>query len=779
MDMLQLGIQLKAFDHMSSVISGAANKSIGSLDRLEKKFDAVSQKLSGKGMSMMADGAILTGLMTKPIAAFADAEDAATGLKVAMMGAGGVVDKKFDEINAKALKLGTTLPGTTADFQNMMSTLVKQGMSYDAILGGVGESAAYMGVLLKKSPEQAAEFAAKMQDATGTTEKDMMSLMDTIQRSVNLGVKDDNMLAFYAKMAPAMDTMKRKGADAAKEMAPFAVMFDQMGMQGEAAGNALRKTIQLGLDTKKVAKANAALASQGIKLDFTDGKGEFGGMGNLMAQLDKMKNLDTVTRLAALKEIFGDDAETMQVLGKVIEKGAGGYNEVVDKLSRQATLQQRVNAQLGTLKNLWDAASGTFTNALASFGEAMAPELKSAAELFGTLSQKLDTFIKQNPMLAKSIGIGTLALGGLLLAGGAVAMTLGLITKMAGGVMKPIAALGGLFGKKKGAGVADAASALAGAAVQRVFVVNMPGGGVGVPDLGRNAGAVGTAGPAGAAKPSRWGKMAGGVSKWAGRAGAAAAVAGLAYGAYELSTDKKMSAAQKVEKAGGIVGGAGGAWGGAVLGAKGGAMIGTLIAPGVGTAIGGALGGLIGGFVGSSLGQKLGEMSAKTFNQAEKPRALSAAAPSYAAATAAPVVQSVIPAYAAASSVKANADPVMVAKAAPALAPAQNVAQNPKPLPHAPVSLPAKAAPVAPTYAAAANIAPKSPPLNPVANGSGSKPSQIMQMTYSPQLTIQGDPLPGTKEKFAKMLREHQTEIQTMIARAMQQQQRVSYAGGA
>ncbi|WP_297576177.1 phage tail tape measure protein [uncultured Deefgea sp.] len=749
MDMLQLGIQLKAFDHMSSVIRGAANKSIGSLDRLEKKFDAVSQKLSGKGMSMMADGAILTGLMMKPIAAFADAEDAATGLKVAMMGAGGVVDQKFDAINAKALKLGTTLPGTTADFQNMMSTLVKQGMSYDAILGGVGESAAYMGVLLKKSPEQAAEFAAKMQDATGTTEKDMMSLMDTIQRSVNLGVKDDNMLAFYAKMAPAMDTMKRKGADAAKEMAPFAVMFDQMGMQGEAAGNALRKTIQLGLDTKKVAKANAALASQGIKLDFTDGKGEFGGMGNLMAQLDKMKNLDTVTRLAALKEIFGDDAETMQVLGKVIEKGAGGYNEVVDKLLRQATLQQRVNAQLGTLKNLWDAASGTFTNALASFGEAMAPELKSAAELFGTLSQKLDVFIKQNPMLAKSIGIGTLALGGLLLAGGAVAMTLGLITKMAGGVMKPIAALGGLFGKKKGAGIADAASALAGAAVQRVFVVNMPGGGIGVE---RGAGAAGPAGPAGAAKRSRWGKMAGGVNKWMGRAGAAAAVAGLAYGAYELSTDKKMSAAQKVEKAGGIVGSAGGAWGGAVLGAKGGAMIGTLIAPGVGTAIGGALGGLIGGFVGSSFGQKLGEMSGKTLSQAEKPRALSAAAPSYAAAAAYPFVQSVVPAYAAASSVQTKAGLMSIAS---------------------------KAAPVAPTYAAAANIASKSPPLNPVANGGGSKPAQIMQMTYSPQLTIQGDPLPGTKEKFAKMLREHQTEIQTMIARAMQQQQRVSYAGGA
>lgn len=52
----------------------------------------------------------------------------------------------------------------------------------------------------------------------------------------------------------------------------------------------------------------------------------------------------------------------------------------------QANLQSRVNTQLGTLKNLWDAALGTFTNALVAFGEAVAPEVKALVTWIGELS---------------------------------------------------------------------------------------------------------------------------------------------------------------------------------------------------------------------------------------------------------------------------------------------------------------------------------------------------------------------------------------------------------
>ncbi|RZX99965.1 phage tail tape measure protein, partial [Escherichia coli] len=59
--------------------------------------------------------------------------------------------------------------------------LVRQGIPAENILGGVGKATAYLAVQLKKTPEAAAEFAAKMQDATGTASEDMMGLFDTTE----------------------------------------------------------------------------------------------------------------------------------------------------------------------------------------------------------------------------------------------------------------------------------------------------------------------------------------------------------------------------------------------------------------------------------------------------------------------------------------------------------------------------------------------------------------------------------------------------------------------
>ncbi|WP_336142302.1 phage tail tape measure protein, partial [Klebsiella pneumoniae] len=130
----------------------------------------------------MAAGVTTGATLLAPIRAYSESENAANQLAGSMMGPGGKVAPEFEKLNKLAIALGDRLPGTTADFQNMMTMLRRQGMSAQVILGGLGESAAYLGVQLQMAPTDAAEFAAKLQDATQTTEKDMMSLMDVIQR---------------------------------------------------------------------------------------------------------------------------------------------------------------------------------------------------------------------------------------------------------------------------------------------------------------------------------------------------------------------------------------------------------------------------------------------------------------------------------------------------------------------------------------------------------------------------------------------------------------------
>lgn len=395
---------------------------------------ATAGKLKAAGASMAIGGAATSAALAVPVSAYAKAEDSATQLQVSLMRAGAIVPPEFQKINDLAMKLGDRLPGTTSDFQDMMTMLNRQGISAQAILGGMGEATAYLAVQLKKAPNEAAEFAAKLQDATRTSESDMLALMDVIQKSFYLGVDDNNMLQGFSKMSAAMDTLRIKGLEGAKAFAPLLVMADQAGMKGEAAGNAYRKIFQLSLDKKKVAKGNGELKGTGVSLDFTDGKGEFGGLENLYKQLDKLKGLTMQKRLSVMKEIFGDDAETLQALALMMEKGIDGYREVQGKMDAQASLQERVNKQLGTLKNLWESATGTFTNGMVAFGEAIAPELKATTEWLGDMSQKMGAWARENPGLAGGLMKIAAVLAILLTVGGA-------LTLMLASVLGPLAIL--------------------------------------------------------------------------------------------------------------------------------------------------------------------------------------------------------------------------------------------------------------------------------------------------------------------------------------------------
>lgn len=418
---------------LKALITGVDKLSpaLGRMQKNIKRFQRDTKEMGKGGLAMAASlGAVLAASMV----AFAKQEDAATGLKVAMMGANGQVSSTFEKINTLAIGLGNKLPGTTADFQNMMQMLVRQGIPAENILSGVGEASAYLAVQLKKTPEAAAEFAAKMQDATSTSSKDMMGLFDTIQKAFYLGVDDTNMLSFFTKTSSVMGMLSKDGLTAAKALAPISVMMDQMGMQGESAGNAVRKVFQAGLNTKKVKEANRTLRKLGIKdrLDFTDGKGGFGGLDNLFSQLKKLRGLTDVSRTNLLRGVFGDDAETLQVVDAMIKKGRDGYDEIQKKMEKQASLNQRVDAQLGTLTNLWEALTGTAVNGLAAIGGAFSDDAKKLVTWLGDMTEKFSDFAAKNPRFIRGLVGAAAGFVGLKLAALGVNQALGFV----GGAMK-------------------------------------------------------------------------------------------------------------------------------------------------------------------------------------------------------------------------------------------------------------------------------------------------------------------------------------------------------
>jgi len=413
---------------LKALITGV-DKLSPALSRMQKNIRGFRRQAEEASKGGLALGGGLAAGLTLSMKAYADQENAATGLKVAMMQDNGEVGGSFEKINKLAVGLGNQLPGTTADFQNMMQMLVRQGIPAENILGGVGKATAYLAVQLKKTPEAAAEFAAKMQDATGTASDDMMGLFDTIQKAFYLGVDDTNMLSFFTKTSSVLKMINQDGLKAAQGLAPISVMMDQMGMQGESAGNALRKVIQSGLDRKKVRATNKELRKQRIRLDFTDGKGSFGGLDKMFSQLAKLRKLTDTDKTSVLKTLFGDDAETLQVVNALIDKGKDGYDQIQQKMNRQASLNNRVQAQLGTMTNLWEAMTGTATNGLAAIGGAFSGDVKHIVTWLGDLGEKFSNFAESNPRVIRGVAGLVAGLAALKLGFMGVNFALGLVSK--------------------------------------------------------------------------------------------------------------------------------------------------------------------------------------------------------------------------------------------------------------------------------------------------------------------------------------------------------------
>lgn len=377
-----------------------AQERVSRAERRVETMETWNERMSTVSSSA-AVGAMGAGMAVGvPVVEYAKAESAAMELRVAMMDNTGQVAATFEKVDALATNLGDRLPGTTADFKQLMTMLIRQGVSAETILGGTGEAAALLAVQLKKPPEQAAEMAAKLQDATRSTEKEMLGLMDRVQKLYYMGVDDNNILEAFAKLSPALDVTKMKGEQAIKAFSPLIGMLDQAGLSGGAAGNALRKVFSLAMDTKKI---NKATKGTGMELDFTNGKGEFGGIEQMYTQLAKLQKLNTEKRLKILKDIFGDDAETLQALNTMIEKGQAGYDEFAAKMDKQASLQQRVEQTLGTVVNLWDSATGSFTNFMVALGESIAPEIRKIVEAIDVVTTKLGAWAKANPETANTI----------------------------------------------------------------------------------------------------------------------------------------------------------------------------------------------------------------------------------------------------------------------------------------------------------------------------------------------------------------------------------------
>lgn len=420
---MKIAVVLTAFDKMSSVVNSAT-------DNAEKKMRSLMSKNFVEGGAMMATGVGVLKAMSPVISAYADLEEANASLRASMMDSTGAVDKNFKGISNLAEKLGDQLPGTTADFYQLFETMMNNGVKSESILRGVGKAASFLAVDLKMPYAAAGEFAARMKEATGVADEEMLKFMDTISRANSLGIGASEMQYAFSRSAGSLKMLGLQGLQASKDMTVFYASLIRGGMSGETAATSFNNLMQNVLDKKKFQKFAETAKANGLSFQFFDKEGKFMGVENLVAQFSKMKDLSTTKKAELVQALTGGGADG-QALNTIIQNGTAGYQKMRAEMEKKAALNDKINTKLATLKSMWEATTGTITNMLAAIGEGLGPILKPIVDMIGKIAGTLKEWFAENPRMAQFITMVVSLVGVFLTLMGAVKIIQGIRIAMA------------------------------------------------------------------------------------------------------------------------------------------------------------------------------------------------------------------------------------------------------------------------------------------------------------------------------------------------------------
>ncbi len=543
------------------VIGGDASGAKQALSSLEAQMNAVERAggrlqaaggaLMGFGGGALAKGGLAAGVLTPFVKGFMDAEQSATEMQLAFMEAGGKINGVFEAIDKKSEALSNVMPGSKTDTDQTARWLMQLGTAPEIIRDGALEASTALRVLFKMSNEEAAKTGVAMSQAFSLSGAEFTKGADLFQRAnFGLGISAGEYTQALTNAGAMLKTLNIKGISGMQDATVLLGLMKQGQLSGGEAGTSLNAMLKGAAQFKDKVKSDSELSGLLRKnglldVNFVNEKGQIDPK-NLAFQMEKFKKLNDADRVVIFDKMFGDGARAASAIA---EGGVEGWNKIVDKLSQQATLQQRLDKIIGTLGSKWESALGNVGTLVKEIGAVFEVELKGGADSVAQMAQDAAEFVRSHKEWIKYIGYGVSGYAAMKLSAGAISLVGGGALSFGGRQMQRAGWLAnrlgwkGLGDKLAPPGKSEAGPLGAGLNVTPVRVVNWNEfGGKGAPNPAntnpanqfdpKKAPAPANGNAPGALemdpkKPSLMRRAAGGLSR-AGRYGGGLALAGLA-----------------------------------------------------------------------------------------------------------------------------------------------------------------------------------------------------------------------------------------------------------
>lgn len=349
---------------------------------------------------------------------------------------------QFDKIGDE---LGNKLPGTTAQFLALFSTMRQRGIETTTILEGAGEAAALLSIANKEDTQTVganlAQFGALF-ELKGEEYKKAANLLSKIRTSKGLG-SDELIEAskyFGGRTGKALGVTGLEGAEQTTRFMAFLRQYSAMegGQIGTAGSAFFRQLIKQKDDIAELE------TKTGTKLSLFDKKGNFKGLENAVKEFGKLKGkLSDEQMLAFGNKIAGDEgAAVFQTLINNADKWQG-FN---DDINGTIGLMQKTASESENLKNKIEALTGSVENlGAATFGSVLKP-LSVLIDKSNSVIGFLTEVAKAHPNLSLTVS-ALIALNGAALTLSRGSSLLGFIGNIGNQATTSSAKVGGLRSK--------------------------------------------------------------------------------------------------------------------------------------------------------------------------------------------------------------------------------------------------------------------------------------------------------------------------------------------
>lgn len=387
-------------------VTGGLNRIRNAMEQSAKANQRMGRTLQNAGRhvgnlsdAMMPLAAGITGVGALGVKTFMDfdATMTAAGVKA------GATAEEMQQMKDAAAQMGAKFPTTARDVALGMDRLAAGGFNAEQTIGampGIIEASIASGEDLATTSDVITSALSIWNLTQGDVAANTTHVADVVQAAANaskLGMQDFGLAMQYAG-APAAAL----GINIEELGTAMGIMANN-GIEASTIGTSLRSTLSRLASPPKAAAE--ALAQLGISsADLQKGDGSFIGLSAAVDLLrSRMSGLSDVQQVAALKAIAGEDAYSG--LLALVRTSPEAYKQMSDTIENSAgSSEAAYNQMQNTLKGSIDALMSSVEALGISFGSALAPTIRSVAEVLKGISDAITNLSPETKQMIIHIG---------------------------------------------------------------------------------------------------------------------------------------------------------------------------------------------------------------------------------------------------------------------------------------------------------------------------------------------------------------------------------------